>query len=597
MKKAIIILTILTAAHAARADYHYASHEGSNEYPYTSWATAANVIQDAVDAAESGDTVFVGEGVWNDTIRIWTNNLALIGMGMYNTTLQNNTDNIIRIYSDTVLVKGFSIIGAGPNWPFYGLSSAFHGYIDVQENYFNEWDVAIEGNMAGIIHNNIFEHNGSALFIIAVRESLIFKYNTIINSHIVGPIYWDDWMHDGSKSHINNNLILNTYGGNWIFDFMYAGDDSIFIHNNLIARKYGDYPDQPGYGYYGHAEDNILFYNNTIDGTSIGYRHPQYYDTGIMVDRPDTARVVFNNIITNCEVGARHIGETPTTIEYTDFFNISVDYVHGQIVLGEGCLFVDPMFADTLDFHLQAYSPAIDAGDPTILDPDGSRSDMGAYGGPYGESYLYLDLPPRRPDSLRAEISAGRDTIYLSWLQNTEADFNRYQIHRDTISGFEPSVFNLVAEPDTSFYADVNFSVSHSYHYRISAVDNQENVSEYSEELSVVFTSVEDGFDSGPPRLPVLRQNYPNPFNQRTLITYYLPAVGRQPAQVQILICDILGRRVRMLVIEDQYPGEYRVRWDGMDNDGNIMPSGVYFCRILISGSDLTNPRKLLLIK
>jgi hypothetical protein len=48
------------------------------------------------------------------------------------------------------------------------------------------------------------------------------------------------------------------------------------------------------------------------------------------------------------------------------------------------------------------YSPLIDAGDPTILDKDESISDIGLYGGPYGESYVYLDLPPRPPVNLTA---------------------------------------------------------------------------------------------------------------------------------------------------------------------------------------------------
>ncbi len=43
---------------------------------------------------------------------------------------------------------------------------------------------------------------------------------------------------------------------------------------------------------------------------------------------------------------------------------------------------------DSMDFHLQMFSPLIDAGDPNILDLDGSRSDIGLFGGPYGENTL-----------------------------------------------------------------------------------------------------------------------------------------------------------------------------------------------------------------
>ena len=44
------------------------------------------------------------------------------------------------------------------------------------------------------------------------------------------------------------------------------------------------------------------------------------------------------------------------------------------------------------DFHLQKYSPAIDKGDPTILDVDGSRSDIGMFGGPLGRNILIRTL-------------------------------------------------------------------------------------------------------------------------------------------------------------------------------------------------------------
>ncbi|RME53032.1 MAG: hypothetical protein D6795_05965, partial [Deltaproteobacteria bacterium] len=57
-----------------------------------------------------------------------------------------------------------------------------------------------------------------------------------------------------------------------------------------------------------------------------------------------------------------------------------------------GNISVDPRFVDTTgddplawDLHLSSDSPLIDAGDPGILDPDGSRSDIGAYGGPEGD--------------------------------------------------------------------------------------------------------------------------------------------------------------------------------------------------------------------
>jgi len=60
----------------------------------------------------------------------------------------------------------------------------------------------------------------------------------------------------------------------------------------------------------------------------------------------------------------------------------------GNVSVDPGFLDYDPAAtADDWDLHLTLSSSLVDAGDPAILDPDGSRSDMGAYGGPYAASW------------------------------------------------------------------------------------------------------------------------------------------------------------------------------------------------------------------
>lgn len=73
-----------------------------------------------------------------------------------------------------------------------------------------------------------------------------------------------------------------------------------------------------------------------------------------------------------------------------------------------------------------------------------------------------------------------------------------------------------------------------------------------------------------------LHQNYPNPFNPRTTIRYSLP----EKKLVRIKIYDILGREVRVLVNETKSAGEHQAIWDGRDNIGKVIASGVYFYRI-----------------
>ncbi len=88
-----------------------------------------------------------------------------------------------------------------------------------------------------------------------------------------------------------------------------------------------------------------------------------------------------------------------------------------------------------------------------------------------------------------------------------------------------------------------------------------------------------------------LRQNYPNPFNPNTIINYALP----KTSHVKVEIFNILGQRVRTLVNEEEGPGYKSIKWDGKDQHGNQLGSGVYFCRI--EAGDFTSSRKMTLLK
>jgi hypothetical protein len=265
-------------------------------------------------------------------------------------------------------------------------------------------------------------------------------------------------------------------------------------------------------------------------------------------------------------------------INYSAFWNNDIDIEEGEVFDSVGNIFVNPMLVSGDDFHLQAFSPLIDAGDPSVQDVDGSRSDIGAYGGPYGGSYQYLDLPPAIPDSLSAQVIV--DTIFLNWRNNTEADFDHYFLHRDTISGFNPSVFNLIAEPDTSYYVDLEIVQGTGYYYRISATDNQGNISDYSEELAVPPTGIWNGMGVEPPKITSIEGNYPNPFNSSTTIIYTVANLGPIPAEININIYDVMGKKVRTLINERKEVGIHKVIWDGKSDNGDDCPSGVYFARI-----------------
>jgi hypothetical protein len=88
-----------------------------------------------------------------------------------------------------------------------------------------------------------------------------------------------------------------------------------------------------------------------------------------------------------------------------------------------------------------------------------------------------------------------------------------------------------------------------------------------------------------------LRQNYPNPFNPVTIIEYALP----KTSQVKIQIYNILGQRVRELVNEMQEPGYKSIHWDGKDDHGDEVSSGIYFYRI--EADNFVKSKKMTILK
>jgi hypothetical protein len=88
-----------------------------------------------------------------------------------------------------------------------------------------------------------------------------------------------------------------------------------------------------------------------------------------------------------------------------------------------------------------------------------------------------------------------------------------------------------------------------------------------------------------------LAQNYPNPFNPSTTIQFSVLEAG----VVQLSVYNINGQEVRRLVYGQMNAGRHTVNWDGKDNTGQVMPSGVYLYKLRVNGFMQT--RKMTLMK
>ena len=109
------------------------------------------------------------------------------------------------------------------------------------------------------------------------------------------------------------------------------------------------------------------------------------------------------------------------------------------------------------------------------------------------------------------------------------------------------------------------------------------------------FASLFDLFQSGKrvalPDRPQLAQNVPNPFNSQTVLSYFLHAPG--PARLEVF--SLTGQRVAVLRRGPEQAGYHRLHWDGRDDVGRSVASGLYLYRLVTDEAVLT--RKLLLLR
>ena len=89
----------------------------------------------------------------------------------------------------------------------------------------------------------------------------------------------------------------------------------------------------------------------------------------------------------------------------------------------------------------------------------------------------------------------------------------------------------------------------------------------------------------------VLNQNYPNPFNPATVISFSIP----KAENVKLYVYNLLGEKVTTLINSDLNIGNHKVTWNGKNDFGITVPSGVYFYKL--ETPSFNQSRKMILLK
>ena len=109
--------------------------------------------------------------------------------------------------------------------------------------------------------------------------------------------------------------------------------------------------------------------------------------------------------------------------------------------------------------------------------------------------------------------------------------------------------------------------------------------------IPVILGIDEGDFNDHLPIKFILRQNYPNPFNPSTTLRFELPAT----TDISIVVYDLQGREVLRLADQRLEAGYHQLVWNGLDNAGRPVPSGVYIARLVTPRS--SKSIKMVLLK
>jgi flagellar hook assembly protein FlgD len=141
---------------------------------------------------------------------------------------------------------------------------------------------------------------------------------------------------------------------------------------------------------------------------------------------------------------------------------------------------------------------------------------------------------------------------------------------------------NFLSNADDTVLTDSSAPTSALY-YIVTAFDVHANQSAPSNEASVQATT---GVGNTPPITALtLLQNQPNPFAGTTDLRVGLPA----NSDLSIEVYDVAGRRVRAQSLAQQQAGWRTIPFDGRDDSGHALASGVYFYRVSAGGKTVTN--------
>jgi len=174
------------------------------------------------------------------------------------------------------------------------------------------------------------------------------------------------------------------------------------------------------------------------------------------------------------------------------------------------------------------------------------------------------------------DIAEENGKIILNWTTQSEKDNLGFNVFKSSKKNSHYELLNrkliqragnAITKTDYT-YIDSTVQPLQSYYYKLESVQINGAKTQYEPKNIYVTGGKPDRF--------ILTQNYPNPFNPQTTIKYAIP----KDCFVEIIIYNTRGEKIRQLVNTYQSTGLYTVSWDGYNNSGRKVSSGIYYYKL-----------------
>jgi hypothetical protein len=336
-------------------------------------------IQAAIDRAGDGDTICVEPGIYHEHVQIHAKRLTLVGpAGPFRTIIDGDwTERAMFIsgpMDESTVVDGFTL-----RYGWYSLSDPWAmGGLTISGASPTIRNV--------IVSDTITESSfGSGVVIDGSDAAPILDNVIILRSELESGFGAGLCVRDGAHPTISHAVITDnwTFGGFGGGVFVEGEDSSLTLTNAIISDNRVE--SGSGSGFYANNGASVSLVNVTVVGNGIrGGAEALYFE--------DCSVTLINDQIVQNGATGINVGYscTVTLTSCNLWGNVSRDFGGIPDPIGtDGNISADPGFLDRSsddpmrwDLHLSAASPSVDAGAPTLQDPDGSPSDIGAYGGP-----------------------------------------------------------------------------------------------------------------------------------------------------------------------------------------------------------------------